>query len=355
MPRKKRTATKPGTARKKIRATKKNAAKKKTHAKKKRVTTPYTILAVAIGESLFTSPTLINSDPAPSGVRPYIQGLINGLSYNKYTIGTDYSIDYWECPASQLDTFFQSSPFQNLTASTSVFCMSTRVVTSALKYLNNIPIVGIVSDYGGYTAPNLCGFSAKRFQSALDCYNNFLATVSGLTTIYVLHDKDYPPSVKALATLPNIPPAQQVDVREKVNGVHNDIKKQLDNAGIPPRTGGLLVLPIDRCFGAADNIINAWACSNSVPTFWPVTDWVESTAYPSALGGYGVDQELCGYRMADKLAYIWSHGGTMPPKLFADCVPGLKANGGDFSFTASLNVAQKIGVKLGSPPGLNVI
>jgi len=76
---------------------------------------PRTILAIAVGETKTASPNYITTDPPPSGVRPYIQGLITGLSNKNYTIGNtgSYVIDYRTCPGSQLDTFIASLPTPN--------------------------------------------------------------------------------------------------------------------------------------------------------------------------------------------------------------------------------------------------
>jgi hypothetical protein len=300
-----------------------------------------TILAVAIGES--TVKTTISGGPPPPGVRPYILGLIDGLGSRglQAGAGADYVIDYNECKASQLAHLFAQAP-----AVDAVFCMSTRVVDQASAHFRDpsIPIVGIVSDYSQYTAGNVCGYSAKRFQSALDLYNHFKSTVPGLGAVYVLHQPGYNPSSQAYNRINGSLGASAgalpfVDVTEG-----NDIKTALDNARIP-RGAGLLVLPIDRCFGAA-KIILQWSATNSIPTFWPVTDWVTSTV-PGALGGYGVSQRLCGEYMAKKLATFWSTG--MPAQRFDDCDPS------DIAWVASREVAQGLGVTLGSPPGLHFV
>lgn len=304
-----------------------------------------TILAVAIGES--SVKTTISSDPPPAGVRPYIGGLITGLSNNKLKIGAnaDYQIDYNECPASQLQQFFARAH-----AADAVFCMSTRVVDEAVvPYGNNpnVAIVGVVSDYSKYASTaNLCGFSAQRFQTATDLYDRFLLTVPSLSDIYVLHQPAYNPSAQAYGRISAARPGTKavpfVDVSE---GQAPNIPAALNSVHIP-RTAGVLVLPIDRCFGAAQAIID-WSERSGVPTFWPVTDWVDTT-FPCALGGYGVPQHLCGMRMADKLAPFLANG-RMPAQPFADCAPS------DFAWVASANAARSLGITLGSPAGLTII
>lgn len=315
--------------------------------------TPSTVLAVAVGDHA-EKDLLISSNPPPRGVRRYIHGLINGLNEQKYTIGDNYIIRYWQCKASELRDLFRT----DRPDPSAIFCMSTRVVDAALTQYQNakVPIVGIISDPAAYAKNrNVCGFSAQRFQTALDGYQHFIKTVPSLSAIYVLSEKGYAPSDKALKNIEaQFPRGRQhspieVDVSEGKN-----IETELTNAHIP-RTAGIFVLPIDRCFGTADDILD-WAAKNSVPTFWPVTDWV-STAWPCALGGYGVSQELCGYRVAGKLAHIWSHNGAMPAQKFDVCQRELRSNGGDFSWIASLNAYKQTDiVPPRSPPAdLNII
>ena len=73
---------------------------------------PRKVLAIAVGETTTTSPNYITTDPPPSGVRPYIQGLITGLKNHNYQIGNtaSYVIDYRTCPGSQLDAFIATLP-----------------------------------------------------------------------------------------------------------------------------------------------------------------------------------------------------------------------------------------------------
>jgi len=306
---------------------------------------PKTIFAVAIGE-LLNPPQLnpsipINTDPPPVGVRPYIQGLITGLKHNGFTIGpgADYVINYQQCSDGDLTKVFQANPNPDV-----VFGMSIRVVKHAQPIYRATPIVGVVSDHAAFARTNITGFSAKRFQSALAGYNNFLKTVPRLTAVYVLHHSGHDPSINALQTIQQAYPAgpyapQVVPVKEGLN-----IIAELNNKNIPT-TAGVFVLPVDRCFGEADDIIG-WQNQKRVPTFWPVTDWVNSG--PSgALGGYGVPQNYCGQRMGEKVAFIWKNGGAIPP--FEDCKPV------DLKWEASKNTAAALGVALGAPAGLTII
>jgi hypothetical protein len=300
------------------------------------------IRAVAIGEVKLA--VSINISPPPAYVRPYIKGLIRGLSDNGQTIGTDYIIEYRECPVDALEDY----AFDNIKDANLVFCMSARVLDAA-KGLKNVPtIVGVVSDYSKY-GKNIYGFSAKRVQIILACYNAFVATVPSLQSVYVLHDEDHGPSKEALKKLPKS--VQTIKVDKKEPSIPDAIAKIWTKA-----TGyaGILVLPVDRCFGAAD-AINGWGLANGVPIFWPVTDWVYPTTSanaPSALGGYGVSQEHCGEVMGGQVAAILS--GNPPKQQFVDALtysPGTTSNT-DITWAASQAVADAIEYKLGSPQGL---
>jgi len=223
--------------------------------------------------------------------------------------------------------------------------MSTRVVESAYKkYHNNasVPIIGVVSDHSHYDKgsnpnSNVCGFSAKRYGTPGQFYNDFLLSFPGMTAIYALHDKNYKPSVQGFnainALLPGASQLQPLDASEG-----SDIRAEL--ATVPAGTG-VLVLPIDRCFGLAPNIIQ-WA---TVPTFWTATDWV-SPGYN--VGAYGVSQQLCGLRMANKLAYIWQNSGQMPDQRFED------AQSSDFAWVVS-RAPGAAAIAVAPPAGMTLI
>lgn len=293
-----------------------------------------TILAVAIGETDKT--VRINSTAIPSGVRRYISGLISGLTARGKSIGdaSDYVIDYRECTAPRLETFV----FNSTLRADCIFCMSTTVVRRADNFTKQhslqTPIVGIVSDYqresfGG----NVCGVSAQRSQQARQCYEHLLRTVvPGLNKAYVLHDPNYDPSKDSLR---NITGGHHPDV---VNvSSPSDIQREIGNM---PQGSGLLLLPVDWFFGAAEHIIG-WARAQKLLDFWPVTDWVRSTP-PSAFGGYGAPQERCGELLAERVASVWD--GTMPARLW------VHVDSSDFVWRASEAVARALGVTLSSAP-----
>jgi ABC-type uncharacterized transport system substrate-binding protein len=166
--------------------------------------------------------------------------------------------------------------------------------------------------------------------------------VPRLKDVWVLHQPGYGPSQKAydlIATSIGKKP-NYVDVTERKN-----ITTELDKK-VPKGPGvGVLVLPIDRCFGSADVIIK-WQTKSKIPTFWPATDWVHA-GKAAALGGYGVPQEYCGYRMGEQIAFIWSNDGAIPP--FEDCQPS------HVKWLASKKVAAALRVVLASPQDLQKI
>jgi hypothetical protein len=313
-------------------------AKKKTPAAKKKILSAHgKILAVAIGHPQNNQEFKSLNDPKLDTVRPYVKGLIYGLSIVKRKeIGdaNDYTVDYREVEDA---TAF----FNNLTPKPSlVFCMSRTVVEAAsakFPEAAGVPIVGIVSSPGDFNNNrNVFGISAQRSQKGRQYYDKFLDTVPHLKTpgqkIYVLNKKDYPPTEKAFAALPNSPDIVEIKV-SSLTEIEAEIPKMTP--------GGLLILPADLFFGNAARIIEL-ARSQKLPDFWPVTDWVKPTL-PSALGGYGVPQLMCGELLADKIADYWDH--SWPNQRF-DVVDDAEV------WMASIAAAIQLDVAIAMPRGL---
>src|SRR5262249_44766521 len=135
-------------------------------------------------------------------------GLIAGLYNNGKAIGADYTIDYRECPVSDLETY----ALNHLAAADVVFCMSERVMNHVWHFMHPHPIpnpappvkpiVGVISDHSFFDGKaKVYGYSAKRSQTALACYNAFRATLPTLGPVYVLHDPNHGPSKAALGQL----------------------------------------------------------------------------------------------------------------------------------------------------------
>jgi hypothetical protein len=183
----------------------------------------------------------------------------------------------------------------------------------------------------------------------LACYNHFFYSVPSLKTVYVLHDKDHKPSKAALQTLPSS--VKTIDVSKNIAKIPDELTRVWNKDHPDPQRTGILVLPIDRCFGAAD-AINDWGISHKVPIFWPVTDWVFSTTdpEPSAFGGYGVSQRYCGEVMGAKVATILQGGTPNPPWVPANIDDPATDQNTDIDWAVSQAAANKTGTTIVNPP-----
>jgi ABC-type uncharacterized transport system substrate-binding protein len=301
------------------------------------------ILAIAIGDPMKSR--IIGAGTSLTGIRPYIVGLINYLSQQvvptskpqrKYAIGTDYIIDYQECWEDHES--FPGKP--NI-----IFCMSTPVTRKARDFTSTIPIVGVFSEATVEKfdqTSNVCGLNAKRIQIARKYYDNFLSMVTGLTSVSVLHRVGNTASNKALAAIQAAQLPIPLSVLSVTPAPGNDIGTLI--AGIAAGSG-LLVLPVDLFFGAAD-FINAAAAAKSVPVFWPVPDWV-----PPGIGGHGASQERCGELMGQQVQYVLEHPGHIPqgPARFLTVKPS------DIKSVGSEAAAKALNIKLGKHGGLTLV
>ena len=274
-----------------------------------------TIVAVAIGNSQKNTVIRDSSPATLKGLRPYIKGLISWLAnepdppvpdsvLGRYQIGdaNDYVIDYRECTEDDLKHNYDFKPKNGLPSSYVILCMSTTVAREAVNFSTAIPIVAIVSDPFKENFPeNVCGVSARRPDHAKDCYNIFKAKIAP-TKIYLLHKDGYGPSEIS---------RKWIGKRDCLSIKNNDVLK--DKIGTIPPGSGLRILPADRFFGAADDIIQWAEVDNNISTFWTVTDWVKAGG---AFGGYGFSQETCGQYMAERVAQIWTSNGNIPDPPF---------------------------------------
>ena len=231
-----------------------------------------TILAVAVGnpanDQNFDTP-----NPNLSSVRPYIKGLVNWLAnqpdpptsdsvLTKYKIGVDYKIAYRERDVGSLPDAFPEAV--SLPADL-IFCMSTSVARAAdaftKVYAPSKPIVAIVSDPFSETfGDNVCGVSASRDRLAMHCLRQFRKKNANVNRVYALHRDGYPPSIKAKGWIgtkkvTTVAIADGESIRTKIEDI-------LQNA---PAKSGFLILPADRFFGSANDIVQ-W--TGSKPTFW---------------------------------------------------------------------------------------
>jgi hypothetical protein len=273
---------------------------------------------------------------------------MQGLAIRGYSIGSDYLIDYRECSAADLRT---GAAFEVKSGSPSdciIFGMSTTVVRAAQHYTSTIPIVGIVSDpkaEGFGNARNICGVSARRSQTAGECFQLFLTTVPSLSEVYVLHKAGYGPSEVALGQVKASAPANVTVIPVNIDtaadfapGLGGLSKRDPDQ----PAHVGIHVLPVDVSLGAAPRLIG-FASDLYLPTFFPITDWVKPDL-PSALGGYGVPQYTCGKLLAERVDYARDNGVPLPRPRFTD------APDGAFEWWASGAAAKALHIDLG--PGI---
>ena len=243
-----------------------------------------TILAVAVGNPN-NDIVLDTSNPNLNNVRPYVKGLISWLANQPdpptpdnpiptYKIGTDYKIVYRERTVGLLPDAFQDAV--TLPADL-IFCMSTTVARAAdaftKVYAPSKPIVAIVSDpFSEVFGDNVCGVSASRDRLAISCYRQFKKKNPNVKTFIALHRDGYLPSMRALGWLgKKVIPWPVADL--------DDLKTKIDSIPTTLPNRGLLILPADRFFGAANEIVQ-W--TGSMPTFWSTPDFP-----PGSFGGYG--------------------------------------------------------------------
>lgn len=299
---------------------------------------PKRILAVGVGEDRGADEAVIGTAKRSKGlknmkVRPYVQGLIQGLDALGYRLGDDYVIRYRQREAANLN----AATFQlgGGGGAYVILCMSTNVVRAAANAYapgTNQPIVGVVSEpsverAGTLAQPgavfdtlaNVCGISAQRVQTADACYERFLRAVPTLRTIYVLHQPNYGPSDRALAKVQAMVTQPQNLITVAVTSYAN-LKPALDTLPVQDPDSatnlGVLVLPIDVCLGHAQEVIDFVHKVKGMPTFFPIPDWVKPDA-TGAFGAYGLSQRQSGVLMAERVQAIWNNAVAVPGGGFA--------------------------------------
>ncbi len=301
------------------------------------------ILAIAVGPQ---QDNLIGVNGAPNTVRPYIHGLIEGLGARGRQLGTDYEIDYKE--RSQIDLATKGSELfvGGDEPHDIIFAMSTNVVRAARNSDATKPIVGVVSaprDENFSRARNFTGISARRSQTAGECFEYFLATVPTLKRVRVLHKPGYGPSDRSLKLVRATAKKRGVTVQALAINNRGDIEKKLK--AMPKRDlnktadVGVQVLPVDVLLGASQLIIDLAQREKNLPTFHPITDFVTSDP-SSALGGYGVPQHTCGMLMADYVDQILWHSAEPRSLKFTD------AGADDFKWVISRAAAEVLNIRL---------
>jgi ABC-type uncharacterized transport system substrate-binding protein len=308
------------------------------------------ILAVAVGPQ---KDVLIRAKGDLGGVRPYIEGLVNGLASLKHELGSDFEIDYREREHLDLETGPGAANAFKANSETPhdvIFAMSTTVVRAANGVGKSIPIVfPAVSDHkaeGFHRSGNVTGISPRRSQTAGECFERFLATVPTLKEVRVLHRPTYAPGERALKLVKAAAKKRKVTVTPVAVNSHQDLKKKL--SALPKRNPekpaklGVLVLPVDLFFSAAPMIIDLAQGQKNLPTSFPVTDWVKPRL-PSALGGYGVPQRRCGELAAEHVAHIlWGGSEAGRPKV-------KDAHDDTFEWVVSSAAAKALNIKIPFP------
>jgi hypothetical protein len=263
----------------------------------------------------------------------------------------NFFIDYWEITEATLST---AQGQAQVFGGDVIFAMSSTVVRYARQYnttlANPLNIVGIVSDpqqEGFYNDPNVCGFSARRHQTAALILRNFVnSVIPNLTTVVLLHKQKYNPSAQALSHIVdeagNSPRINLVPLSVKTPA---EIIPALHSLPTQPPLTGVLVLPADMFFAKGDDIIKriqqdgiGTTVTQFMPTFFFATDWVQP-GLQSAFGAYGVPQDTCGFKMADMVNLALTTGvPANPVHRWAHAVDG------DFQWLVNTTVAANLGL-----------
>jgi ABC-type uncharacterized transport system substrate-binding protein len=270
-----------------------------------------TILALAVGDPKASQ--LIDHPNKLPGVRPYISGLIDGLTKVGVRLGADFVIDYRQ---NWLDHIVKGTAFKELPADPDlIYAMSTRVLRAAGDHTVGIPIVfPSVSRPEGephVLAGRATGFAALRAQSAGECFNRFFKSVPSLKQVLIPSFDEHEPGDNALQLVIDAATKCGVDPKPIPVRSHQDLLDKL--CALPargqgePALCGVHVLPVDMFFGATREIIKTVQEEKNLPAFFSVTDWV-SEARGGAFGGYGVPQFKCGQRTAQHVQQILSGG-----------------------------------------------
>lgn len=143
------------------------------------------INAVAIGGADAPVIEIANGANLGPPMRQYIKGLVDGMVDDcGWTLSNaagpkNFFINYWEITEATLNT---AAGQERVFGGDVIFAMSSTVVRAAQGYNTTsgeqpIDIVGIVSDpqqEGFFTDPHICGYSARRHQTAGTVLRNFV-------------------------------------------------------------------------------------------------------------------------------------------------------------------------------------
>jgi ABC-type uncharacterized transport system substrate-binding protein len=309
---------------------------------------PKRILALAVGDPRFSQ--LIDHSGKSYGVRPYIAGLVEGLTNRGHKLGTDYVIDYRQ---NWYDNIHKGEPFQDLQSAQLIYVMSTSVMRAAGRHTKEPPVVfsncSEHRDEEMVKAKRATGFSARRTQTAGECFDFFFQTVPTLEEVLILHRDDYDVSDRAVQLIKDAAGRRHVKPTTINVTSRADLEEKLSK--LPERASGtvarigLQVTPVDLLFAATPWIIKCVQEAKNLPAFFPVTDWV-----PTGLGGYGVPQFRCGEKTADQVGQIlWAKG----PQSSLPAV--VEAKKEDFDWAVSRAAAKALGLDVSTIAGMRIV
>ena len=196
---------------------------------------PKTILALAVGDPKH-SQRIDHPGKLPE-VRPYISGLIHGLAALKCELGTDFVIDYKQ---NWLDHMAKGHAFADMPKHPAlIYAMSTKVMRAAGEHTKEIPIVfPNCSEFGDerfVKAGRATGFSARRTQTAGDCFDRFFMAVPTLKQVLILHINEHDISENALALVKAAASKKGVESKPILVRSHPDLLEQLGK--LPAKSG----------------------------------------------------------------------------------------------------------------------
>jgi ABC-type uncharacterized transport system substrate-binding protein len=233
--------------------------------------------------------------------------------------------------------------------------MSTKVMRAAGDHTKGIPIVfPNCSEHGDeryVKAGRATGFSAKRTQTAGDCFDRFFMAVPTLERVLIPHVDEHDIAENALALVKSAAAGKGVEAKAILVRSYPDLLEQLSK--LPARaagtaTTGVQVLPVDLFFGAIQDIIRLVQREKKLPAFFPTTDWVPDDC-GAAFGGYGVRQYTCGERTAGHVHHIlWANAGAALPTT-------KEALDTDFDWAVSASAAAALGIPKPVADGMRVI
>ena len=311
------------------------------------------ILAVAVGPA---NPKFPQGYPIttqnPTNVRPYVNGLIDGLAPKK--IGQDYDIWYRECPMAAINaaTF---GPGSDNKPNDLIFPMSTRVLATAVNSGITTSTVfptgsNIQIDVRNNPPQNVAGLNARRDRGT-ELLSYFFQGLPSLRTLYYLHLTGYGPSERAKAGIQGVAAQNHITLQELSVTDETDLATKLAGPDLPNQDAnksfGLLVLPIDFCIGEAPpqapNIIQIAQVQKQLPTFFPIPDWAYQTApaQTPAFGAYGVSQYYCGKFagafLVDQILWQNANPGSLGTTVAPDAL---------FQFVLNQTAANNLGIRL---------